>query len=73
LFGIGVVTPVILINTLAFIFFWAFIFIQFRSTLYPEQDLSVIKFSFFIVTLFIFSFAIFNKFGLVYDFFTISK
>lgn len=73
LFGVGVVTPVILINTLAFIFFWAFIFIQFRPTLYPEQDLSVIKFSFFIITLFLFSFTIFNKFELVYNFFILLK
>lgn len=54
IYGISIISPVILINTIAFLFFWANIFITFRSTIYFEQDILTMFFALFTIFTFIF-------------------
>ena len=42
--GTSITYPIIVINTVAFILFWAILFTNFRKTNYPEQDLNIITF-----------------------------
>ena len=47
--GSSILSPVVIINYIAFIMFWVIIFTQFRKTLFPEQDFALISFSMFIL------------------------
>ena len=42
--GLSILHPIIIINYVAFIAFWALMFTNFRKTLYPEQDVLTLLF-----------------------------